>query len=267
MLGNPVDLKLQWANRHRGSLLALLDTYQQSKPYRVRVDHRDWQGNAYNVVVAHDLQPPPPEIALTLGDLIENLRSCLDYLVGLMRPEGPSKDSSFPICRQADGPNGFAKLVKRKLGGIPDEAKDLIEAMQPYDSRGDALDAWRYKSLAALEALWNISKHRTVLFSVAFVTPDYVGSNRAEGEEPGIGHRFNRADNEAEWWLPVAGDQAFDPHFGVDLGLATPRGFSQDLPDWVPDWNVASLVSYIYKTVEYDVVSHLYQFILPAKDD
>ena len=261
---NPVDLKIQWADRHRELLLAKLDAYRRSQPYQIRIDDREWQGHSYRVVVAHDLQPPFPEIPLIFGDLIENLRSSLDYLVGLMRPDGPSKDSSFPICRQADGPNGFDKLAIRKLADIPGDAKKLIEGMQPYDNRGDALDSWRYKSLAALQALWNISKHRTVLFSSAFVKPEYIGSNRTDGEESRIGFRTNRADNEAEWWLPLTGDQSFDPHFGIEIALAKPRGYAEDLPDWVGDWSVTSLVGLIYKTVEYDVVAHLYQFIQPV---
>jgi hypothetical protein len=261
---NPVDLKIQWANRHRESLFGKLEAYRRSEPYQVRIDHREWQGNVYRVAVAHDVQPPPAEVALVFGDLIENLRSSLDYLVGLMRKDGPSQNSGFPICRQADGDNGFFRLAKRKLADIPEEAKDLIEGMQPYDSRGDALDASRYRSLAALQALWNISKHRTVLFSTAINIPDYVVSDRADEDGPGIGHRIDPAKGEAEWWLPLSGEQTFDPHFGVKVSLAKPRGFAEDLPDWVAEWTFEGLVSYIYKTVEYDVVSYLYRFIQPV---
>src|SRR5213592_4917234 len=101
-----------------------------------------------------------------LGDYVQNLRAALDYLVGAMRPDGPSRNSQFPIVlKRPKGPHGFKKRCCVYLHHVPDEAVQLIHWMQPYHR--PRWEGTFRNALAALEVLWNVSKHRTLLVTTA----------------------------------------------------------------------------------------------------
>lgn len=263
---SPVDLKIERANHHREQLLAELEAFRERKPYLIRERQEEWRGVPYWVVTAYQPERPPDSIPLILGDFVNNLRASLDYLVGEMRPDGPSKKSAFPIfTRRTTSPGfaGFFDVGYSKLAGIPSPAKKLIERMQPYDRRygRPRIERAHWEVLAALEALWNIDKHRTILLATSLISPSEVRHYRTGEEASGIGHRFTPARDEADWWLPIDdGDQRFDPRFDVEVALAKPRGFAEDWPR--QEWgDLAGLVGYMYQVVVYGVLPQLRQFI------
>jgi hypothetical protein len=261
-----VDLKIERANQHREELLAHIKAFRERQPYSIREERKESGGILYRVVTAHNSEDPPDSIPLLLGDFIQNLRASLDYLIGAMRVDGPSRDSAFPICTRRSGVNGFLQLSKKKLAGIPTPAKKRIERMQPYDRRYGRPRPERihWEALAILQTFWNIEKHRTVLLAGGFLAPDYVAHNRTGKQSSGIGHRTTPSGDEADWWLPIdSRDQTFDPHFGIEVALTKPWGFADDWPDIV-GWSLDGLVEYMYRTVYWEVLPQLREFIQPG---
>lgn len=260
-----VDLKIERANQHREELLANIKAFRERKPYLIREEPQNWRGSLYRIVTAYQPGDPPDTIPLLLGDFIQNLRASLDYLVGAMRTDGPSRDSAFPICTRRGTPNGFLQLSKKKLAGIPAPAKKVIERMQPYDRRygHPRIERTHWQALGMLETFWKIEKHRTILLASGFLAPDYVTHNRLSEQSARIGHRRTATGDEADWRLPIeSGDQAFDPHFGIEVSLTKPRGFAEDWPD-IAGFALDGLVNYMYNTVYYQVVPALREYIQP----
>lgn len=258
--GTPVDLKVERANQHRVELLAMLAAFRDREPYRIREDLKEWNGKPYRVITAHSPERPPEIVPLLTGDFINNLRSALDHLVGVMRSDGPTRTSAFPIC---DRRGKFLAQRRSKLAGIPHPAKELIERMQPYDRRygRPRRERSRWDALAILETLWNTDKHRAILLTSTLVAPDYLGHNRTGEQSAGIGFRVAPAGHEAEWWLPVDDrDQRFDPHFGVQVALAKPGGFAADWPELF-DWPLDGLVNHLYSKVAHDVLPMFREYL------
>jgi hypothetical protein len=268
-LGSPiVDLKIKWADHHRETFHSTLEAFRdrQPPPYLVTEDRREYEGSQYRVLTAHP-EPAPAELGLIFGDYLQNLRSSLDYMVGAMRADGPSRNSRFPIfLHRPPGPHGFRKRACVSLQGIPDEAAKLIHFMQPYH-RPDAPVRHTFKTLAAIETLWNISKHRTLHIVTAATRPDYVGHQGPESEAQGIGFRMSAPDLSSEIWLPATKPQEqFDPHFSIRTSLAEPNGFADDWPGWVQGWELDRLVDHFHRVIRYEVATQFSQFIQPVHE-
>lgn len=142
-MSTSADLKIERANHHREQLLADLEAFRDRKPYLIRERVEERGDLIYRFVSAEDAEPPPAHIALVRGDFVQNLRASLDHLVGAMLPDGPSRDSAFPICVRKDGDSGFDRVSARKLAGIPDDAKDVIESKRQMSAREMAARAVR----------------------------------------------------------------------------------------------------------------------------
>jgi hypothetical protein len=262
--GSPVvDRKIDWANHHRESLHSAISAFRDRRPYSVTEDRRVSDGMVYRVLTAHP-EPAPDEIGLLFGDFLHNLRSALDYLVGAMRPDGPSRYSAFPILLERPlGSHGFKKRACVPLNGIPDEAVRLVHFMQPY-LRPDLPLRHDFKALGAIQALWNIAKHRTLYVVTAATKPDYVGRERSGDDAPKVGFRFPAVERSSEWWLPVTDPpERFDPHFSVRLSLAKPAGLGDDWPAWVEDWDVDGLADHFHRVVRYDIAPQFKAFVRP----
>ncbi len=118
-------------------------------------------------ILEFEVQPPIPErIPLIIADVLQNLRSSLDYLVWeLVLANGyePNEKNKFPICNA----QGAFKLELRRhrLDGIPTPALAQIDYLQPY--YGD--EQRESQALPVLDALCNISQHRSVLLAARTV--------------------------------------------------------------------------------------------------
>ena len=82
---------------------------------------------------------PNPDLSLScvISDCIQNLRTALDYLVYELasRNGEPAIHSLFPICNTS---NTYHRQVedRDRLHNVPDEARVIIESLQPYNARG-----------------------------------------------------------------------------------------------------------------------------------
>lgn len=106
-----------------------------------------------------DLQAPPDQFGVILGDFLNNLRAVLDHLVGALvkRFGNPvSWGHAFPILTaEKDWPND---PNWPKLAGIPLGWQAVIKCLQPYHRRDDP----KQHPLAVLSILNNADKHRTL---------------------------------------------------------------------------------------------------------
>lgn len=265
--GSPVvDRKIKWADHHRVAFHTALSDFTNRRPYLVTEDRRVHEGSEYRVLTAHP-EPAPDEFGLIFGDYLQNLRSSLDYLVGAMRSDGPGRNSRFPIfLERPKGLHGFKSRACVSLQGIPDEAVELIHFMQPYH-RPDLPIRHAFKALAAIEALWNVAKHRSLYVVTAATKPDYVGRDRSDEQAKRIGFRMSAPDNSSEIWLPVTKpEEKFDPHFAIHVSLAQPRGFANDWPQWVEGWELDGLVDHFHRVIQYEIAPQFKKFIQPRTE-
>jgi hypothetical protein len=151
-------LKLEHAGDHLKRLQGEMSAFMVSRPYAIAVIKSREDPVASLRLRIH--APLPPKISLLLGDFIQNLRASLDYLVFQLslfsNPRLSHKQRiapQFPILLKAN-----AAVMARRLQFVPTDARQEIEALQPY-RRGDrAAEDW----LAVLQNLSNRDKHRQI---------------------------------------------------------------------------------------------------------
>ena len=115
--------------------------------------------------------PIAGRLAVLVGDSVNNLRSCLDYLVGELAEldSGSRKPrTQFPV---EASPEAFRGQRKRFLNGISDVHAAHIESLQPYNGTG-----WTAK----LSSLSNWDKHNELVL----VAHDYLVSSSVMHGEP-----------------------------------------------------------------------------------
>jgi hypothetical protein len=90
--------KMKRAERHIADFKNALTKFNATQPYSLKVDTETEPEKPFVRILRAD--PVPPEIRLIAGDVIQNLRSTLDYLsCALVRANGrvPSRFTEFPI--------------------------------------------------------------------------------------------------------------------------------------------------------------------------
>lgn len=154
-----VNLKLHHAKLHFGLLQKEFRDYYALEP-AVIVPHPDSEP-ANPSVMLKTVIPMPQRIPLIAGDCLQNVRSCLDYLVcEMVAKAGKSpRQQSFPVCTT---PDGWTNAKKDRLRGVPDNARRLIECLQPYRRGADFVSHPIY----VLDELTNVNKHRHLLIAV-----------------------------------------------------------------------------------------------------
>jgi len=157
-----VRQKILWVKRHHETLIAEANRYFETKPCIVVPEEETETGRiSFRVKIT---APVPAAIPLIIGDLLQNLRSTLDYLVWelvLAANNVPSEKNMFPICSTADAFND--QLRRHRLDGIAPDAVTEIERLQPY---GIWKSCGPPNPLILLDALCNINKHRRLLLTV-----------------------------------------------------------------------------------------------------
>lgn len=155
---NSVMQKLYRAKHHFEELNAELLKYYSSNE---TVQMRTALGGGFSF---GNVAPVPARFGLIAGDVLQCMRSSLDYLIWelvLANNQVPHQQNAFPISlTQADYKNEIAK--RRRMGGVHASACAIVDALQPLnlpeDKRGGS-------PLALLDKLTNINKHRRVLLT------------------------------------------------------------------------------------------------------
>jgi len=149
-----VDLKIKRAKEHICDLEARLLTFKNGNPYGVipKLDSSTGEKKFH----FRATQSIPAEIPLRTGEVIQNLRSALDYVVwALVVVKGWPKrerDIGFPISESADK---YKADRPRKVEGMCKGAIDAINLTKPY--KGGTEELWQ------LHELNNREKHRLLL--------------------------------------------------------------------------------------------------------
>ena len=153
--------KIDWAGKRLDELKVEVSDFvhREPRPYQLTGD-RD--ANTGDYLIRVRAEPPPPQIALLVSDVLCSLRPSLDYLVFALAilDSGKRQDGTqFPICNT---PKNFA-TKQGWIQALSDPHKATIEGLQPYPGRKD--NEW----LAVLRDRSNPDKHRHL-----HVTPSIV---------------------------------------------------------------------------------------------
>ena len=152
-------LKLNRAKEHLHALSREIAAFLQRDPYRIvcetNVERTEY---VYRVNIVEEI---PARFGIVVGDCLYNLRSCLDHLAWQLagQPVGAVAERiAFPIF---DTRSGYSKAVKKKLFGVGEDAKAIIEQLQPYH-RDDQWFTFEPHPLSVLYQLSNFDKHRAL---------------------------------------------------------------------------------------------------------
>jgi len=159
-----VDERLRWAAQRLSELRIASDSFLPN----VRED----LVAAASVASFTFTNVPQSELGSMAGDVIHNLRACLDNLVWEIAPAAArSARTAFPI-RSTD--SGFTLAAARSLRGLPTAVIDAIRSVQPFvdESHGGLADGGG-QLLKLLDDFWNDDKHRvsTVAVGTLSVVP------------------------------------------------------------------------------------------------
>jgi hypothetical protein len=225
--------KLDWASKHIEGLRQLTQAWLGTNAYTLVLQTN--AGTGRTVVHARISKPPPPELALMVGDAVHALRATLDHLalelaVAFHRPKTiPAQleeTSEFVIIGVADetrGAHSFDSAAGSKLKGIDPKARDAIKALQPYHRKA----AYSEHPLWVIHELDRIDKHRRL--SLTAYAMGGVGIGAGPSGFAHIGHlHMERAGHSG----PVvdgsvvaiftALNSQFQMNFTRDLTLAEP---------------------------------------------
>ncbi len=182
-------LKIEWAYKHIEDLHSGLDAFIATSPYVVSEKRNPDTGE--HIYYAAKVTAVPPKILLIAGDILQNIRSSLDYLTNaLVRANGGSPDefTGFPIFKNIPTTTEQKAAFARKVKGMRQEAVDVIEQTNPY--KGGNAHLWRLHDLNIRD------KHRLLLTAGAVVWQFNVGQHlRATDRATGL------LDNATDWWV------------------------------------------------------------------
>jgi hypothetical protein len=164
--GHPLEgllLKLNRAEEHLEALKEMIDGFCDSDFYST-VREKDRKGRL--IARTKNVEDPPPELGILIGDCVFNYRSALDQFAYALAaahtdplPKKLANSSAFPIYPTGPKFRGHgARPALHKIEGMSRGARARIERLQPYHRRKDPPLAalWR------LEELSNIDKHRLI---------------------------------------------------------------------------------------------------------
>ena len=222
-----VRAKLTRAGEHLDALEAAIGEFLDSEPFRGRpgVD-TETEESVIRIQIVRE--PPVVEWGVAIGDVLHNLRSCLDHLAWHLGGNPPPNEdtSEFPIFldRAKYRRRGIERVV-----GAPPESQAIIEDLQPFQ-RGDE---------AHLDPLWSLydlsrfDKHRLLHLSVAGLSgADYFVSAPAGSRSEFDTVRFGPFEDGkviARWPLNPDSDVA-TPDVGKPFGFTFAITFDPDGP-------------------------------------
>jgi hypothetical protein len=133
--------------------------------------------------------PPPPEIAVIAGEAVHCLRSALDNAVfasalyGGTLDEKIERDLEFPVVGTGTKAD-FDRLAKRRLAGVPEAVRHVVEEDQPYHFNDSRPGAYVFHWVWTIHDLDRIDKHRRLAVTAAAVRHAAVGI--PDGIEPEV---------------------------------------------------------------------------------
>ena len=164
-----VRLKLQRAGEQIDALQAEMIGVLNTEPYPY-MPRAHFDKQSQNLIVSVHVQKlPEPMWGIKVGEIVHNLRSCLDHIVWQLvvhkhgRPP-VTKMNQFPIFETEAGFDD--RGVKKFLHDVGSDAIDLIRSEQPFKTRQDTIKMplWNLKELS------DVDKHRRLHLTGAMVS-------------------------------------------------------------------------------------------------
>ena len=167
-------LKLSRAHGHLNDLQENIFQWLDGNHHTLR-SHRDPERPNYLSIRVTVQDIPADPFALLVGDILHNLRGCLDHLVYALAlkytsplPDDIVKGCEFPIFGDKNakgmlgaGPHMFKSNGLNKIRGIHPGAQAVIKGLQPYHRGKD----FASDPLWVLHELSNIDKHRLLIMA------------------------------------------------------------------------------------------------------
>lgn len=191
----------------------------------------------------------PSIISLICGDVLQNLRSTLDYLVWelvIANKNVPNEHNAFPVCGCADG---FKEAKKKRLRGVDADAITLIKTLQPYHfGQGNEIES----PVFVLDKLANIHKHRTILLACERHAPvDAIRVVDSAGNFIGLDPLLAMDGRTTAEFLK----SALEMHGKVQMAVFVEFGEGP-----VKGAEVISVVSGLYESVALDIIPQFNRF-------
>jgi len=157
-------LRVERARSHRESLAEAWNSYTEADVHSIVLDN---EGKGRFILRVIEEVPPPPEMAVLIGEWLYNLRSALDYVIydsaicvsGKSPPPGHGQ-LQFPVY---DTPEIFAEQAYR-LKPLADHHRAMLEKMQPYRHKNPDTSA-----LGWLNRLARIDRHRRLTVQTSYM--------------------------------------------------------------------------------------------------
>jgi hypothetical protein len=152
--------KLARAEEHLETLDRECHEFMRDDPYAFVCDKDTEPGLYLYRLKVHRIAPV--RLGILVGDVVHNLRSCLDHLawqLACVSTTTPHPRTEFPIFKDAGpGRRCFDPDGLKKIQSLPSAAQEIIEAEQPYHrEKPDEDPLW------LLQELSNVDKHRIIL--------------------------------------------------------------------------------------------------------
>lgn len=193
-----IRLKLERAEHHLDRLEAEVGAYNRRHPYFVPAE-LEAQDDGWFIARLVVREPPDPRWGVRVGEFVHNARSALDYLVWWLvesNKRKPTGDNQFPMFTAVPATDKDRaerrRALKRRLKGVPDEQRALIEALQPYT--GGHVHRRPKLALTWLSVLSNTDKHRYLHPAFGALDPNAVSWSGVQSTHPITGHRSQVRD-------------------------------------------------------------------------
>lgn len=265
-----VEARFRWAKQHSETLEAEYASYfTEPKPYGLVVQHdRKYTEYTFRIRIKRSI---PDHWPFVIGDIVHNLRSCLDNLAfnlaGSPASEKQARRVQFPILRpgRKSGRAEFYKSAKRMLPSVDDDAITIIEGIQPYHGLRGARPPtgtpapWPPYPLSVLNQMSNVDKHRAPHVGFATITDVEMRSAIPPTEYVAFSGRLLEDDAviaRYKFPRPVKPNvDVHDPKAGVVVAFEVPwgtRGYKTVSFDWL---------GFMIGLIEKDILTPLRQYM------
>lgn len=170
-----ISTKVKRAEKHIADCHLAIEEFKAINPYEI-IPQPEIKADriVYDIKRADDV---PLHIRAIAGDVIQNLRTALDYLACAIVPS-PTNRTYFPILKQAPTPDQIKAAFDGKINGASQFAIDEIAGLKPYKGGNNIL--WR------LHELNKRDKHNLLVATQASISRFKLGG--------GFGYRESTPD-------------------------------------------------------------------------
>lgn len=196
--------KLKRANENIVNLQREIAVFLEEGEHRVIPNHPQV---VEETVKSHLDRAIPDRFSVLIGEIVHHLRSCLDHIAWELSSATKRSDNprgiEFPIYISKPSHKGEIKRYERKVEGISQRGRVLIERVQPYQRDPNfVLTGPRSDPLWIVHEMNTIDKHRELVLTTATFDIPLTGmedilvmlyreANVPENDIVGLGRAFD----------------------------------------------------------------------------